>query len=587
MHKVLLVGNPNTGKTTIFNSLTKLRHHTGNWAGKTVQCEMAKCIYRYKRFEIYDLPGTYCIQGLTDEEIIVKQEICENPNSLTVVVLDATCLERGLKLLFEVLEITRNVIVVVNLIDEAKRKKMIINRVGLSTALGVPVIFSSNKSKESIEKLKDYVYKFYDKNSSFNINPLSFSSDNKQLEYHTKAKEITAKYVHFEAKDVLFRDLLIKKPWNYIIMFFMIALVLFLTIKLSNYPSLLLEKAFNYINDKIYLLLFSLKINATFSNFICKGILDTVFTVIAVMLPPMAIFFPLFSFLEELGIFPRIAYNADYCFGKCGSSGKQALTMCMGFGCNASAVVGCRIIESPKQKLIAILTNSFIPCNGRFPLIILLSSVFFRHNFLIASLVVLVGILMTFFISFFLSRTILKEQNTEVTIEFPSYRMPNLKTILLRSLIDKTLVILIRAIVVAAPVGAIIWLLNNVRVDESNLLLQIASFLHHLAKNLGLDGVILLAFILALPANELVLPLIIMMYQLTSVSSSTSDLLIENFWTIKTALCTMLFSVLHAPCSTTLLTIYKETKSVKWTILGFIIPTITAITVCFLVNLCF
>lgn len=320
------------------------------------------------------------------------------------------------------------------------------------------------------------------------------------------------------------------------------------------------------------------------------------------MLPPMAIFFPLFTFLEDLGYLPRIAFNLDKSFKKCYTSGKQALTMCMGFGCNAAGVIGTRIIDSPRERLVAILTNNFVPCNGRFPFLITIATIFIGSLFvgptsslistLFVLLLVLFGIFATFTISKFLSKTLLKGMPSSFILELPPYRKPQLGKILVRSLFDRTLFVLGRAISVAAPTGLIIWLFANINIADTSILTYIANFLNPFAKLLGFDGYILTAFILGFPANEIVLPIILMSYTAGSSLVNLEDtisigkILVQNGWTLLTGLNVMIFSLFHFPCSTTLLTIKKETKSLKWTFLAFILPTACGIICCMFTTFC-
>lgn len=339
------------------------------------------------------------------------------------------------------------------------------------------------------------------------------------------------------------------------------------------------------------------------SGIFISGMYRTATWVVSVMLPPMAIFFPLFVLLEDLGYLPRIAFNLDNVFRKVGTSGKQALTMCMGFGCNAAGIIGCRIISSTREKIIAMLTNCFVPCNGRFPILITISSIFIgslfanKYSSFISTIavlgVILFGISMSLFISKILSKTILKGESTSFVLELPPYRKPQILKVITRSIFEKTIFVLGRALAVAAPAGIVIWLMSNLFIGDSNLLTYVANFLDPLGKLMGLDGYILTAFILGLPANEIVLPLILMSYlangELINIEdiSSIGEILIKHNWTLITAINTMIFSLLHFPCSTTLITIYKETKSLKWTSLAFLIPTICGIIVCMCTNLCY
>ncbi len=316
------------------------------------------------------------------------------------------------------------------------------------------------------------------------------------------------------------------------------------------------------------------------------------------MLPPMAIFFPLFTLLEDLGYLPRVAFNLDRIFKKAGAHGKQSLTMSMGFGCNAAGVIACRIIDSPRERLIAILTNNFVPCNGRFPTLIIIASIFIggivtsTYSSLIATSavvgLVLIGIGVTLLVSWGLSKTLLRGVPSSFTLELPPYRKPQVGRVLIRSFLDRTIFVLGRAVVVAAPAGIIIWLMANLHIGDASLIAHVAGWLDPFAKAIGLDGIILMAFILGFPANEIVLPIIFMSYlaegamlEMDSLEA-IRQLFVANGWTWLTALNVMLFSLLHFPCGTTLWTIRKETKSFKWTILAALIPTIIAIVVCFL-----
>lgn len=330
------------------------------------------------------------------------------------------------------------------------------------------------------------------------------------------------------------------------------------------------------------------------------GVYKVIAWVVSVMLPPMAIFFPMFTLLEDFGYLPRVAFNLDNLFRKCGACGKQALTMCMGFGCNAAGVTGCRIIDSPRERLLAILTNNFVPCNGRFPTIISVITLFLLGNregwvasfegaFLLA-LVILLGVVLTFLISYGLSRTVLKGVPSSFTLELPPYRRPQFLQVIVRSIFDRTLKVLYRALTAAAPAGFLIWVLANLSIHGRTLLTLLTSFLDPMGHLMGLDGTILAGFILGLPANEIVMPVIVMAYlqegSLVGMEGSAlSNLLAANGWTWTTAVCVILFSLLHWPCATTLLTIHHETGSICWTALAFSLPTICDFILCVAANL--
>ena len=336
------------------------------------------------------------------------------------------------------------------------------------------------------------------------------------------------------------------------------------------------------------------------TGFLVDGIWRVLSAVVAVMLPPMAIFFPLFTLLEDVGYLPRIAYNLDRPFCRCNACGKQALTMCMGFGCNAAGVVGCRIIDSPRERLLAILTNAFVPCNGRFPTLIAVLSIFFVGTLggllgslsvaLLLTLLILLGVLFTFLVTWGLSRTLLVGTPSSFTLELPPYRRPQVGRILVRSVFDRTLFVLGRAVAVAAPAGAVLYLLAHITVGDQSLLSHVAAFLDPLGRVLGLDGAILLGFILGFPANEIVLPITLMIYTAGTTLPALGGfaeigaLLTANGWGITTALCFLVFMLLHWPCSTTVLSIRRETGSWRWTAVAMALPTAVGAALCLVIN---
>lgn len=395
-------------------------------------------------------------------------------------------------------------------------------------------------------------------------------------------------------------DNFVTSKWlGYPLMILLLIGVLWITIEGANIPSGYLATWLFAFQDQLTLWFQWIGAPAWVHGVLVLGAYRTLAWVVAVMLPPMAIFFPLFTLLEDSGYLPRIAFNLDHIFKKAKACGKQSLTMCMGFGCNAAGVTSCRIIDSPRERLIAILTNNFVPCNGRFPTLIAITSIFIGGamatysgliNALVIAGIILLGIAVTLLVSWLLSVTILKGEPSSLVLELPSYRRPKLGAVIYRSMIDRTLFVLRRAIIVAAPAGAVIWILANVSIGDQSLLLTVAHALNPLGHLIGLDGFILMAFILGLPANEIVLPILIMSYLSTGALSDFASLeelrnvLVNNGWTWLTAVNVMLFSLLHWPCATTLLTTYKETGSKKWTFLSFLIPTLIGFTACFILT---
>lgn len=675
---IALAGNPNVGKSTVFNALTGLHQHTGNWPGKTVSNASGYFTFNNLTYKIYDLPGIYSILAHSEEEFVARDFICFGGSDVVVIVCDAGCLMRNLNLVLQVCEITDKVVVCVNLLDEAKKKKIDVDLNKLSDLLGVRVVGTSARSNVGLDELlsnidltfgesrksKKVRYNQYVEDAIKVISDaiiLDDSSINKRWvalnllrddellrdkieeelmidlsdekidnsikqarsllldgditineiddvlteSINNEASLISSKVVSYLNKDYVKKDrrldkILTKKSTGIPIMIILFACIFWLTITGSNYPSMLLQSVLFKFENVLFNFFSYLHIPNFVNEALTHGVYRVLAWVVSVMLPPMALFFPLFTILEDIGYLPRIAFNVDGIFKKCKTCGKQALTMAMGFGCNAVGVSGCRIIDSPRERLIAILTNSFVPCNGRFPILISIITMFlvgveggFWNSLLgvlILMMVIGFGIFMTFVTSSVLSKTLLKGVPSSFTLELPPYRRPQYGKVIVRSIFDRTLFVLGRAITVAIPAGLVIWCLANININGGSLLSILSNVLDPLGKLLGMDGVILLAFILAFPANEIVIPIIIMSYMSTgnlvdiSNLSTLREVLVSNGWTWVTAVSVMLFSLMHWPCSTTCLTVKKETSSIKWTILSIVIPTFCGVVICLIFN---
>jgi len=637
---IAFAGNPNVGKSTLFNALTGLKQHTGNWSGKTVSNAVGDFKYKGESYKLVDIPGTYSLFAHSAEEEVARDFICFEKKDKTVVVCDASALERNLNLVLQTAEVCNNLTVCINLVDEAEKKGIRVDIKKLSALLQIPVVATVARNKKTLKDListfsaqgnKEYYKISYPSPLENEINSLEKilekKLDNKIssrwlalriLSYDTeiikkaeeylsidilndedilnalekaekrlfengikkeKIKSIIASTIISKAEDLSrlcvlknqnkisnfdkrADDLITGKKTGFIIMTLFILGIFWLTIWGANYLSDYLSMLFSFIEKYLKNFLSFVKAPQLIRSIIIEGFFRVPSWVISVMLPPMAIFFPLFTLLEDSGFLPRIAFCLDKPFKCCKSCGKQALTMCMGFGCNAAGVVGCRIIDSKRERLLAVLSNSLVPCNGKFPSIIALISIFFVGSIsylksvvsaLILTLFITLCIIVTFITTKFLSMTLLKGQPSSYTLEMPPYRRPQFTKVFIRSLFDRTIFVLIRAVTVAIPAGIVLWCMANFTIQDVSILKICSDFLDPFAKIIGLDGIILLAFILGFPANEIVLPIILMCYlsnsSLVDISSLSEikSILVSNGWSFNTALCTIIFSFSISP----------------------------------------
>lgn len=591
---ILLAGNPNVGKSTVFNTLTGMHQHTGNWTGKTVALARGSYCYKGRDYELTDLPGTYSLDARSQEEQVARDALIQGDFDCVVVVCDATCLERNLILTYQILRHIRKVVVLVNLMDEAKRRGIQVDCPALERHLGVPVVAGAAGQGAGMEELREQVRMV----AEDYCRPRPVAVPENRTERTRMAQETAKQVVSGEDRgrdwQLMWDRILTGRKTGIPVMLLLLFFILWLTVAGANVPSQWLWKGILWLYTVGQKGMTLVHAPWWLQGAILDGVVLTAGRVIAVMLPPMAIFFPLFTLLEDLGYLPRVAYNLDHAMSVCGSCGKMGLTMCMGLGCNAVGVTGCRIIESPREKLMAVLTNSMIPCNGKFGGLLLLLTAFLIPREGGSAWVALgltgfmvLGAGMSMGCCFLLSKTLLRGMPSGFVLELPPFRKPKVGQVVIRSILDRTLLVLRRAAMVAVPAGLGLWLLRQITVGGIPLLSLAAGWLEPIGGWLGIGGTVLLAFLLGFPANEIVLPVVLLIAggSLETDTAALANGLATMGFDWKMALCTAIFMLFHAPCATTCLTIHKETGSLKWTLWAIVLPTGIGVLLCRIVHL--
>ena len=668
---VALAGNPNVGKSTLFNTLTGMHTHTGNWAGKTVESTAKEIELSGRRVRLVDTPGSYSLFAHSDEERISAEYLSFGGADSVIVVCDALSLRQSIGLALQIRETGAPITLAVNLMDEAKRQGVSVDISALSAEIGACCVGTVAHKRKTLSALIDcalapqenltvavrydssiegaikiiedaigdrvdairrrfYALRLIDGNEEIKNRIVSVLADVGITDISDaidgafellkaqnismcecrdmiaaavvcEADRICAAVVKRHAKQGMSRldKILTGRVSAYPLMLLFLCVVLYITLFLASYPSDFLAWFFTVSEGWLASLFDRISLWGWLSDLLLLGVYRTLGMVVAVMLPPMAIFFPLFALLEDSGYLPRIAYNLDRPFACSGACGKQSLTMCMGLGCNAVGIVGCRIIDSERERRLAIVTNSLMPCNGRLPMMITVITVMLHFLSgkapialvsLFMTFLVLLAVLVTFLVNFLLSKTLMRGRGGAFTIELPPYRRPRFFAVIFRALYEKCTSVLLRATAVAAPMGAVIFLLANITVGDKSLIAHAAGALDPIGRVFGMDGAILLAFILGIPANEIVIPVLLVIYSATGAIGMDMDqaeigsILAANGWGVITAACCTVFALFHWPCSTSIITVYKETRSIRDTALAVLVPTAAGLILCFLIN---